>query len=292
MMIYIILLAICVCFIILLSCITNELLAIVPYEIASRKLPEEFHNCKIVMLSDLHNHSFGNHNQRLYKKIEKINPDYIMLAGDMIVKSDGGKNSAALTLLEALSRKYPIYYSPGNHEKKLSNPHAKGSKEFSAFLSQIKKLGIHYLENETEILTRGKAKLYVSGLSIEEKYFEKFYHKPTMNSNYLNELLGQIKGNQYQILLAHSPNYFKEYAQWGADLVFSGHNHGGIVIFPFIGGAIGTDFRLFPKFDFGKFEDKTTTMILSKGLAMHTIKLRIFNRPEITAVTLKKITES
>lgn len=271
-----------VCFI---SYITNQMLSVVSYEILEEKLPASFDGCSIIMLSDLHNQSFGLRNETLYRKIEQLNPDYIMLAGDMIVKTDGRQNDAVLYLLKELSNKYVIYYAPGNHEKKLSE---KKDKEFQSYLEKVKKMGIHYLENETDALIRGKDKILVTGLSLETKYFKKFYEKTELNLEHLKQLIGIPKASDYHILLAHHPNYFEQYVQWGADLVFSGHNHGGVVILPIIGGIIGTDFRLFPNYDFGKFEKKGKTMILSKGLGMHTIKLRMFNKPEITVVKLKR----
>lgn len=289
---YIILFGVASLFLIcLFSIVTNQLLSVVTYEVKNEKLPHSFHNCKIVMLTDLHNHSFGKNNQRLYKKIDEINPDYILIAGDMVIKSNGSKNTCTFELLKNLSKKYIVYYAPGNHETRLMDSKSKNSIDFKLFLEMLQQMGIHYLENETEILTRNKEEICLSGLSIDERYFAKCYKKPKMEEDYIKCLLGDATESKYHILLAHSPNYFEQYSNWGADLIFSGHNHGGIVILPIIGGLIGTDFKLFPKYDFGKFIYNKSTMILSKGLAMHTIKVRIFNRPEITVVSLKRSIE-
>ncbi len=48
-----------------------------------------------------------------------------------------------------------------------------------------------------------------------------------MKVSYLNSLLGRPSSDEYNILIAHNPDYFKAYAAWGADLVLSGHVHGG-----------------------------------------------------------------
>ena len=57
---------------------------------------------------------------------------------------------------------------------------------------------------------------------------------------------------------------------------------------PFVGGLISTTYQLFPKYDFGKFQEGDATMILSRGLGVHTIKVRLFNKPEITVITLQR----
>ena len=69
-------------------------------------------------------------------------------------------------------------------------------------------------------------------------------------------------------------------------MVLSGHVHGGIVILPFLGGVISTTYELFLKYDFGMFQEENARMVLSKGLGVHTIKLRLFNVPEISVITL------
>ena len=77
-------------------------------------------------------------------------------------------------------------------------------------------------------------------------------------------------------------------SDWGADIVLSGHIHGGMVVLPYIGGVIAPSYRLFPHYDFGKYEKDKSTMYLSRGLGSHTIPLRIFNPPEIMNITLRR----
>ena len=61
-------------------------------------------------------------------------------------------------------------------------------------------------------------------------------------------------GDGYQILLAHNPLWAKAYADWGADLVFSGHVHGGIIRLPFFGGILSPERRFFPKYSAGVYD--------------------------------------
>ena len=81
--------------------------------------------------------------------------------------------------------------------------------------------------------------------------------------------------------------YFPAYAEWGADLVLSGHVHGGIMRLPLLGGVISPTLRLFPRYDGGLFQEGGSTMILGRGLGSHTIPIRIFNPGELVVVELE-----
>lgn len=99
-------------------------------------------------------------------------------------------------------------------------------------------------------------------------------------------MLGSVKEDKFSILLAHNPEYFKSYAKWGADLTVSGHIHGGIMRLPLIAVMFPPSLRLFPKYDSGEFEENGKKMILSRGMGLHHIKLRFFNRPEISVIKI------
>ena len=108
-----------------------------------------------------------------------------------------------------------------------------------------------------------------------------------MEDSYITEKLGVLDESKYNILLAHNPEYFKKYAAWGADLVVSGHVHGGIMRLPFIGGVIAPSFRLFPKYSGGQYQSGDTIMLLSTGLGSHTLPFRIFNPGQLVVLELE-----
>ena len=72
-------------------------------------LPEEFNGFKILQLSDLHSKSFGNDNAYIIKKINNIDPNIIVMTGDMRTNTPEDKGEVLITILEKLNRKYPIY---------------------------------------------------------------------------------------------------------------------------------------------------------------------------------------
>ena len=129
----------------------------------------------------------------------------------------------------------------------------------------------------------GNSQINILGLHLTDGYYKRFIKKP-LDRSYLNQLLGEANEDEYNILIAHNPDYFDVYSDWGADLVLSGHNHGGLVRLPFVGGVISPRLRLFPKYDYGMFSDKHSTLILSNGLGAHSLKIRINNIPELVII--------
>ena len=69
--------------------------------------------------------------------------------------------------------------------------------------------------------------------------------------------------------------------------MLSGHAHGGQFRLPFIGGIIAPDQGFFPQYDAGRYTEKETTMVVSRGIGNSIIPVRLNNRPEIGVVELK-----
>lgn len=233
---------------------------------------------RIVMLADLHGTVFGRKNDRLIRKIKSLHPDMICVAGDMTVK-DGRGSSACIALCREMVRLCPVYYAMGNHEIRMEH--------YEDFCLELKKAGVFVLDNEHVHFAASGTKIGVYGWSAGEWYYHKCWQKRVLTVKELEHQLGVPEQGEFHILLAHNPEYFQTYCEWGADLVLSGHVHGGIARLPWIGGVISPSLRLFPKYDAGKFREQNGTMILSRGLGTHHIRLRFFNIPEISVIVLR-----
>lgn len=241
---------------------------------------------KAILLTDLHESKFDKENRTLVQTVKNENPDMILIAGDMFVKRENFHSDDALSLLKQLVDICPVFYANGNHEKKVSC-YWEGSKEkFQMYREEVKKLGVHYLINASfDIDIKGNP-LRVTGLDLSLNHYQKVWKKPTLSVEELKECVGDsATGVRYQMLIAHNPQYFPLYSKWGADFVCSGHLHGGVMILPVLGGVIAPNYRLFPKYDFGKFSEGKSTMVLSRGLGVHTLKFRFFNVPEVSVIT-------
>lgn len=250
------------------------------YRCSSQKLEKDM---KIVLLSDMHNKSFDEDNRKLVKAIDQVCPDVILIAGDMYTASKGQGAKEAQNLMEALVGKYPVYYGNGNHEQKTALYPKEYGNVYQTFAKELERLGVRHLVNKKASLTGRKMTIY--GLELDREYYGKF-KKKRMDKGYLEKILGKPDPLDYNILIAHNPDYFEDYAKWGADLVVSGHVHGGLMRLPFLGGVISPAMRLFPKYDGGIFEAESSRLILSRGLGTHTLPIRIFNPGELVVIRL------
>lgn len=256
------------------------------YDVKSEKIPEAFHQAKIVFLTDLHNIEYGRENEKLLKAIERENPDYIFVGGDMLVAKAGVPFTPALSFVKKLAKKYLVYYANGNHEYRLKiYPEQYGENTYEEYITALKDAGVVHLCNESVSIRRGNQEIIVSGLEIDAMYYHRL-KRIEMPKTYIPSLLGSPKDENFCILLSHNPVYFPQYAKWGADLVLSGHVHGGIVRIPFLGGVISPQLTLFPKYDAGIFREGDSQMILSPGLGSHSIPVRLFNMPQMQVITL------
>lgn len=241
------------------------------------------HYHKFVILADLHGKEYGKDNEKLMEAIDEQNPTEILIAGDMLTAKPGEDFYHVLRFLDRLSEKYPVYYGNGNHEYRIKlYPETYGTmgEEFQKGLSNM---GIFPLCNEST--KPDDENIVIYGLEIDREYYKRG-KKVRMEETYVTEKLGTLDKNKYNILIAHNPEYFEMYAAWGADLVVSGHVHGGIMRIPFIGGVIAPSFRLFPKYSGGQYRKENSVMLLSTGLGSHTLPFRIFNPGQLVVLEL------
>lgn len=240
-------------------------------------------NIRFAVLADLHGASFGNENETLKRRIKEEAPDAILIPGDMVIGKRGRDTSVAEALLFWLAENYPVFYIPGNHEMRARDDTKKYGEQIRDYWNRVKEIpGVSCLENAS---VRYKD-LTIAGLDLAAEYYEKGNRK-RMDLDYMERSLGK-KPESYTVLLAHNPEYFEEYAAWGANLVLSGHNHGGIVRLPFLGGLLSAGLKLFDPFNGGIHQKDGTTMVVSRGLGTHTIPVRFLNIPEIVVVNLEK----
>ncbi len=241
--------------------------------------------CRAVLLTDLHNKCYGKNNEKLLASIREQNPDFILIAGDLVTARPKGDLRPALQLLGVLAKEYPVYYGNGNHEHRLKlYPKVYGDMA-QRNEKALQEIGIAPLVNCHVNLPEYGISIY--GAEIGESFYRHF-QIADMQPRYLPEILGQASRDSYTVLLAHNPDYFPQYAAWGADLTLAGHVHGGIARVPIWGkGVLSPALRLFPKYDGGIFREGNAVMILSRGMGTHTIPIRVFNPAELWVVEWK-----
>ena len=97
----------------------NTALMVSEYTVSDSRIPNGFSGYKIAHISDLHNASFGDDNEKLLQLIAQSQPDAVVITGDLVDSRRTdiavGINFAAQAALLA-----PTYYVPGNHESRIA----------------------------------------------------------------------------------------------------------------------------------------------------------------------------
>lgn len=250
------------------------------YSVSSDKISKDY---TFIVLSDLHCKSYGDNNKKLLDAIENIRADACLIPGDMITAVPGKETVIPVKLLTKIHELMPVYYSFGNHEYRAKIYTEVYDRMFSEYEEALSDNGISISDNIKEAF--GEIDIY--SLSIGKEYYRRF-KSVKMKGDYIESKLGECDKDRFSILLAHNPEYFEAYTQYGANLILSGHVHGGLVRLPFIGGMVSPKVRFFPKYDGGRFDKEETSMIVSRGLGNHSIPIRFNNPGEIVVIHVKR----
>ena len=235
---------------------------------------------RIVQLTDLHSYEHGEQNEELIALVKAIDPDLILMTGDMVDKNDESP-SAVIELVSALSAEAPLYYGYGNHETEWQNRH---TEDLAEILSEAGAIVVNGEYIDTEI----------NGQPIRIGGYPGYYRYPGMMYASDEQTQADIafaddfeNTDRYKILLCHIPTVWLDWNkidEFPVDLVLSGHYHGGQIRIPLVGGLYAPYVGLFPEYTKGVFEGETAVCVLSAGLVNSCIRLN--NPPEIVVIDL------
>lgn len=254
---------------------------------------------RAILLSDLHQASFGENNDRLISRVGKLEPDVILIAGDVVTKGKADIDYA-VSLCGQLARIAPVYFGLGNHENSViyggdlnkdfleENRQALGDDpecfdpliQDSLLLDGLKSAGVTVLQNGSAAVEVGENRLEIGGISTNISSFWPY------SGQFVSGFAGDEPGN-FKILISHRPDPIMRYiAGYPIDLVVSGHGHGGVIRIPGKGGLLDSEGGFFPEYDGGRFERGDMTLIVSRGLGGHGWIPRIFNPPELVVIDI------
>lgn len=241
--------------------------------LVSPALPPAFDGLRIVELADLHGRVFGRGSRRLLAAVRRAEPDLICIDGDLF---DEHTDLAMLPpLLRGLCAIAPVYYVTGNHEWRV--PGLRG------ILAQMRACGVTVLQDDWRVLRRGEDALVLAGTDDPCGPAER--KTPA-------ELIADIRAEAgeaaFLLLLTHRNDQLPQWSALGVQAVLAGHCHGGVVRLPFVGGLFGTDRRLFPAWDAGLYRQGETALYVSRGLDYTNVHFRLFNRPEVAVIVLRR----
>ncbi len=230
--------------------------------------------------------ALGNHEERLFEKAG--------IRKNALFKKHE-RNAFHASFLPLTCQKWNLNAS-GIESKDESLVPARAENNFFSLMEALE--GCTLLDSETVFPSGSLSDLSISGVSLPIDYYQSLLFKnkqPLDNRQYLR-FSGMDKwqkpapdknnGQKFNICLLHSPFYYKEAIRNGADLVLSGHFHGGTIRIPGIGALMTPQFRFFVKECAGVFRYKKGSALISRGLGTHSINIRINDYPELSLVEL------
>ena len=247
-------------------------LGVTRYELSLPEGLEGLDGLKIAQISDVHSADIQG---ELQTALREAAPDLIVFTGDLVNREDRDL-SCALSLAAMAAQIAPAYYAPGNHEA--DNPC------YPELREGLEEAGITVLENESVQLWYRGARVNIIGL------LDLAFH-PQGRTAAREELPGLIQDlsvhGALNVVLSHRPSLMEEYEESGADLVFSGHAHGGQVRMPLIGPLFAPDEGALPDYTAGTYLAGETWVVVSRGLGNGTPFPRLWNAPELVVVTMR-----
>lgn len=254
---------------------TNLNLGLTRYNIKFKSLPEAFEGFKIAQVSDFHNAERGNPANSIIRILKEEHPDIIVITGDLI-DSRTPDLEVISELIEKLVEHAPVYFITGNHEASVD----------PAILEQLMVIletyGVISLSNQSVFLQKGNAQILLIGLDDPQMPVNKVADAIPIAEN-INHLASE---EIFSILLSHRPEFYDIYQASAANLVFSGHAHGGQIRLPFIGGVFAPNQGYFPKFDSGVYQAEDFALVVSRGIGNSVVPVRFNNQPELVIVEL------
>lgn len=253
---------------VLFSSWQNSMLTVTEYSYKSDKIGNISEGFTIVQISDLHNKNYGKKQKRLIEKISALEPDIIVITGD-IADSSHTYIPKAIEFGEEAAKIADTYYVTGNHEYRF------GNEEFDSLMNSLEQVGVIRLNDESVDISANGGRFVLTGFD-DNSLYDMENECPKLAADRLN------------VVLAHEPQFIEDYSNYGnIDLVLSGHAHGGQFRLPFIGAVFAPDQGFNPEYTEGMHKMGDTTMIVSRGVGNSAFPLRLFNYPEIVKITIE-----
>ena len=202
----------------------------------------------------------------------------VLFLGDMTEIAHANWDNT-LRLLDSIDEEIPIYGVLGNHEVL--------SPDVQQIANDLTSHGMHLLNNEKITLTRGEASIDLIGvrdITDDDRNLDDSW----VLENTRLYLETAIESRQFTLVAAHRATLYPYLYDLPADLTLSGHVHGGVVRLPKIGGLFNVDGTFLPDYDKGFYSEGEMDMFVSTGCNYNPSKMRVFNPPTVTLLTLKR----
>lgn len=223
----------------------------------------------LLQISDFHDSTSSELIQSLVRKAKRINPDALLITGDLVDQSTRDFNNVYALINKLHSICPSIFFVSGNHE--WNND---GRNEL---IRKLEDLGAVILNNKG-------CNFAVSGTNINICGVDDPYRR----KDNIEKAMKGVNSGRYTVLLSHSPRIRNRLGGYTPDLILCGHTHGGQVRFPFIGALIAPGEGLLPKFDKGEFIlNNGSLLYIDSGVGTSTLSIRFLNRSQLSVIRIK-----
>ncbi|SES25414.1 hypothetical protein SAMN04487944_12815 [Gracilibacillus ureilyticus] len=223
----------------------------------------------ILQISDVHNKVFGEQNDELLEEVFELNPDIIVLTGDLIDRNTDNLDDM-FYLADLLANMNPqTFYVSGNHE--WDNPLRE------QFFEGLSERDVQIIDNENQVLDVHGKTIQMAGVA-----------DPSTEHDKLDEAIDGLSDQYFTVLLSHAPDMIETNYPDEIDLILSGHTHGGQIRFPLIGALVAPDQGFFPKYDKGLFTLKDNQQLyIDSGIGTSAVPVRLFNQSQMTLIKVE-----
>lgn len=239
-------------------------------EIALYKdIPDSYNGLKIVHISDLYYGNSVNEKElkSIVNRINLIKPDIVVFTGDLLYK-DTKIDSALTKQLSNIKADIDKYYITGDNDY-----------EHEDISNLLDNCGFINLNDTYNLIYKDKTPILIAGISTS-KNKTNILKKVEAATDYLNN------NSVFGILLMHEVNKIEKFDYNKFNLILAGHNLGGIVRFPLLGGIILPEGNYLYGKDY--YKKKGTDIYISNGLGNKDTNFRLFNKPSFNFYRLRK----
>ncbi len=241
----------------------------------------------LAALADLHFGGSYLDASRLEQVIDRTNDlhaDLVVLLGDYGASHLEGEAHrqamrALATSLQRLDAPLGVIAVLGNHDW-WDDPDAQATGRTPIIAAQeLRHAGVTVLENEAVPLDHGGRRIWIAGLGDQLAHLG----PPTRGVDDLAQLTSLVDDAAPAVLLAHEPDIFPEVPHRYA-VTLSGHTHAGQI--KVLGRTPIVPSRFGSRYVHGHVVENGRHLIVSAGLGVSTLPLRLGTRPEIVRLTL------
>ncbi len=241
-------------------------LTVADVEIGLAGLPPEWDGAGILWITDIHAGPFLSVAglRDVWRRLATLEPDLVLLGGDFITTGLHEIAPHAETL-RSIRARHGVFGVLGNHDHYGEDP--------AQLLAFLESCGVRMLRNESAVLTRGEGRLTLCGIDDWNA------GRPDLDA----ALTG---AGRPVVLMSHNPDAFFTAARRGVALTLSGHTHGGQVRVPGLPVLVRMSrYRL----DEGRYASGGSELVVSRGLGVSGLPLRVGCPPEAVFIRLREI---